>query len=272
MNWSKIKTYFIILLILANLLIIWLLFSDDNIMVKNFDTQAQLIEKMEKDGIILPAEQIHHRKNLEAIIISNRILNLADEKAYYENLGLKSTEEDGSAYLYTLANDGKLTIDYYSETLDEEPGKTELSEDEVFAEAQKYLPEPREDYSYELFNIEYKDGVYEVHFEEKYKDQILPDGYIRISMDGTKLIKLVKRELDATTKGEIKIISYDVALYRLYSSISPEDLPIAFTGVDIIRQMEAIATDAALITADTFAYYRFVSDKGSFLIKAQLED
>lgn len=272
MNWPKMKTYLIILLVIANVLMIPLLFTQNEPEAPSFDLKPVMIEKMAKEGIIVPSSPFDHLSEIEAVVISNKALDLNEEKAYFEALGLKSSYTNtSSAYIYSLGNDGKLTIDYYNENLGEED-IVNLSEADALELAKTFLPEPKFDLSYSLYSLSREAGRFEFHFEELYKNQPLPDGYIRITIEGDKVVKLIKSELDAKSKGHVKIIPYDLALYRLYSTISKDDLPIEFTRVDIVRKMEAIASDTKLITADTFPYYRFVSEKGSFLVKALAED
>lgn len=272
MNWPKIKTYLIILLLIANVLMMLLLFTQNGPASSKHDLKSVMIEKMEKEGITVPSTPLDHLSEIEAVIISNKALDLAEEKAHFEALGLKSSyTNSSSAYIYSLGNDGKLTIDYYNENLGEEETPV-LTEAQALELAKTFLPEFKYDLSYSLYSITREEGRYEFHFEELYKNQPLPDGYIRITIEGDRVVKLIKSELDAKSSGHVKIIPYDLALYRLYSTISKEDLPIDFKRVDIVRKMEAIASDTKLITADTFPYYRFVSDKGSFLVKALAEE
>lgn len=276
MNWPKIKTYLIFFLVFANLLIIWLLFTQQGPSRRTQDLESLIIEKMEKDGITVPEAPYGEDTLIEAISISNKALDLAREKAYYEALGLKSSySESGSAYIYTLAGDGKLSIDYYygeGEGGSREIPDKDYTQDKALELALSYIPKEDDGLSYELYSATRVGRGYEFHFEELYKSEPLPDGYIRITIENGRLMKLIKSEIDARSSGHIKVIPYDLALYRLYSAISTEDLPIDFTRVDIVRKMEAIGTDTKLISAETFPYYRFVSDKGSFLVKALAEE
>lgn len=273
MNWPKIKTYLIFFLVFANLLIVWLLFTQEGPKAQRYDLQPLMIEKMKKEGITVPSSPSDYSTEIDAVSISNRLLDLAKEKTYYEALGLTaSVPETGGAYIYSLASDGKLIIDYYFGEEEDEGDYPTLNPEEALALALSYIPEPKGDLSYELYTKSEEGGAIEFHFEELYKTEPLPDGYIRIRIEKGRLTKLIKSEIEARTVGYIKVIPYDLALYRLYSAISTEDLPIHFTRVDIVRKMEAISTETKLITAETFPYYRFVSDKGSFLVKALAED
>lgn len=273
MNWPKIKNYLIFLLVFANLLIVWLLFTQHGSAQAKFDLEPVMVDKMKTDGITVPEAPLDHFNEIDDISISGRMLDLAKEKAYYEALGLKSSYPGKDrAYIYTLSPDGKLTIDYYGEGEENDGNQPLLSEQEALDLAMSYVPLKAGHLSYELHTMTKEGSNYEFHFEELYMADPLPDGYIRITIENGRLTKLIKSEIEATPSGKLRIIPYDLALYRLYSAISPEDLPIEFTRVDIVRKMEAIGSDTKLISAETFPYYRFVSAKGSFLVKALAED
>ncbi len=271
MNWARIKTIFIILLLFANLIMIAIFYVE-----KSSDTklsEAELLEgieqKMVQEGIDVSQLKEPELELVKTLEIVHEEVDLTKEKAFYSKLGLNPYSSDKKGE-YRYANDAGI---FKIQRLVTSKGGSLIDAETVKEIAKKYIPPDEGKTSYRFVGCYHlgRDD-YDVHYEQLYDGMSVLDGYIRMKMRGKTLISLIKKKVyvsELENKGQ-PIIPYSHALYRLYVSVEQTDLPIVFDDVSLVYQLKSDVAESGLVSGEAFLYYRFLSEKRgvSYLIKA----
>lgn len=275
MNWARIKTSFIILLLLCNLLLFFVYIEGEKDNEASASSEEELLEdislKLQAEGVLLGGVEIPLESTLPFLKISDKNLDFDSEKSRFHSLGLKEySEEEGSGYLFTYNLDSSFDISFF--TISEDEKIAPSTREGAIKTAMNFTDIPDEDIDFVYYkDEELENGAFRIYFEESYKGIRIQDGYMIIEIKGDRVLhlktKLVKIKEDKEKNQ--KLIPYSLVLYRLYSTLDEEEKPINIVGIDIVQELINKDDKDKLISGETFVYYRFTTDTGdSYLIDA----
>ncbi len=273
MNWARVKTIFIILLLVCNAIVFYVYTEGENIYTATKHSEKELVEeitaKLENEGVDLGEITPPEYKTVPALKVSDKELSFGDEKQKFADFGLYSySEANGDGYLFTYNMDSSLDIAYYGDIDQIKASDYETA----YQVASKFAETSLKDIHFEYYDYEeLENGNFKIYFEESFKNIRILDGYMVAEVRGDKLInikqKIVDVEEDETKKQNL--IDYSLVLYRLYSMISEENQNIKIDSINIVQELIKKDEKDNLISGETFVYYRFVSEDGkTYLIDA----
>ncbi len=265
MNWTRVKTAFIILLLVCNIVLIFVHF-EPNINSRVFSEDKMLKDiknKLNESGIDISDLNFPEINKVQILKVSEENVDFELKKEKFIKSGFESySQEKLSGYLYTHNMDGSISIKYYGD-LDYEYTKDYKKAFEI---AQKCINLSEENIAFEYEKyIENKDGSFEFLFEQSYNNIRVLDGYTKIIVKGDKVLNFTQKIVNVKEYGQSqKIIPYSLALYRLYSMISEDKIPIKINKMNIVQELKHEDSND-IVSGETFVYYRFVSDKNESL-------
>ncbi len=273
MNWARVKTIFIILLVVCNALVFYVYTEGENIQTGSKHSEQELVAeitaKLEQNGVSLLGVKVPENQVVPALKVSDKELSFDDEKKRFAKLGIDSySEETNNGYLFTYNKDSSLDISYYG-NIDE---ITTADYNTAYQTASQYTETSLSEINYEYYKHEKLDnGNFRFYFEESFKGIRILDGYMIVEIRGDKLINLKQKIVDVEEDEEKKqqLIDYSLVLYRLYSMLSEEKQAIEIDTINIVQELIKKDEKDNLISGETFVYYRFVSKDGkSYMIDA----
>ncbi len=271
MNWDRVKTAFIILLVVCNAVLFYVYIDsdrkEDNMDEKDLEIKVEKI--FEKNDINIEEISKPDKTELPIIKVSEKNISFNDEKEKFIDLGLKPySEKEGSGYIFTYTFEGVFEVEYYGDSSSIKSGDYQTA----IKVADKFIEFKAANIKFEYNKYEKnEDGSYKIYYEQSYDGIRIVDGYIIIVVKGDKVLSLNERVLNLIEDSERsqKLIPYSLALYELYAVIEPSDCPMKFLELDLVQELKTAYDDEGLVSGETFAYYRFTNEKGKrYLIKA----
>lgn len=277
MNWAKIKSTFIILLLVCNIVLFSVYLEGERENKKTISSEKalveEMIEKMEGQGIRLNGIEAPKISDLYVLRVSDKERDFSAEKKKYESMGLRSISglraaKDLECYLYTYDSDSTIDILYYGDL----KRIRESSYEEALETAKKFASAYIKDAKYKFYrSVKQNDGSYDFYFEQVFKDVRVLDGYMFIKVKGDKVIHLKQKLVEPIEdRSRVqKLIPFSLALYRLYGSIENEGETVNIVEMSIVQELIKGEGKNKLISGEPFVYYRFMTDEGeTYLIDA----
>lgn len=278
MNWARIKTALIILLLGCNLVLLFVYFESERARKDSKVSEKVLLEeitrKLERQGVTLENIEVPKKDELYVLKISDRKLNFDEEKKKFEQLGLRSSKEDmHDLYLYSYNTDSSFDILYYGSS----EGIPESTYEKALQTAERFAGVGIEHGEFKYSNHQkLTDGSYEFYFEQSFNNIRILDGYMIVRVKGDKVLSLSRKALNLSEdKTRVqKLIPYSLALYRLYASIEEKEEKTKIVEMNLVQELIKNAGEENLVSGEPFVYYRFVSDNGEkyFIDAMQNED
>ncbi len=272
MNWDRVKTAFIILLAVCNLVLFYMyLDSDKNEekLMTDENLEQKVSEIFEKNNIDISEIKDPNIKELPVLKLAEKELSFEKEKEKFVELGLSPYDaEKNSGYLYTYTFEGCFDINYCGDVSKIVAGDYNTA----IERAKKVVNFENDDIKFEYSKYEkMPDGTFKIYFEQSYNGIRILDGYIIIEVKGDTIISLKEKALNLIEYEDRsqKLIPYSLALYKLYGEMDIDDVPTKITELNLVRELNTAYDDEGLISGETFAYYRFRTDSGKrYLVKA----
>ncbi len=266
MNWARVKTIFIVLLVVCNAIVFYVYTEGENVYTESKYSEEQLISqiisKLDKEGVKLEGVQVPQIKVVPSLKVSDQELSFKDEKQRFADLGLYSySEASQDGYLFTYNLDSSLDIAYYGDLAKIKPSNY----DTAFQTANKFTKTTLKDINFEYYNYEaLENGNFKIYFEESFKGIRILDGYMIAEIRGDKLVSLKQKivEIEEDEAKKQKLIDYSEVLYKFYSMISEQEKNIQIDSINIVEELIKKDQKDNLISGEAFVYYRFLSTDG----------